>query len=132
MKNGDILGVVNLVGNGPRLVFCKKAIVGGPDTVEEQCTHTDQRMCFFRIAEVGILFGKGTGTDGDRLRGFLKGSPPVWHLGECLDNARASGFFNGISGALGTPIKGLAFCFHLPNGVTRKASVPHSHSDCWE
>ena len=46
--------------------------------------------------------------------------PPVWHLGECLDNARASGFFNGISGALGTPIKELPYAFMSPEWSNEK------------
>ena len=41
-------------------------------------------------------------------------------MGECLDNARASGIFNGIAGALQTPIKDLPFAFISPEWSNEK------------
>ena len=46
--------------------------------------------------------------------------PEELPLGECLDNARASGFFNGISGALGIPIKELPYAFMSPEWSNEK------------
>ena len=35
--------------------------------------------------------------------------PPVWHVGECVDNARSSGIFGGIAAELGLNLPQLHF-----------------------
>ena len=121
MKNGDILGVVNLVGcNNPRLVYEKAIVEVAQILLKNNVLILTNGCASFALLKLGFCSVKALEQTGDRLRGFLKDTPPVWHLGECLDNARASGFFNGISGALGTPIKDLPFAFISPEWSNEK------------
>ena len=68
----------------------------------------------FPLLKSGLCSQIALERTGESLRNFLGDVPPVWHMGECLDNARASGIFNGIAGALQTPIKDLPFAFISP------------------
>ena len=54
------------------------------------------------------------------MKEFLRGLPPVWHMGECLDNARASGLFSALSQRLGEPLKRLPFAFSSPEWSNEK------------
>ena len=75
------------------------------------------------MLKLGYCSSKALEFTGDALRQFCEehgNIPPVWHLGECLDNARASGFFNGISGALGVAIKELPYAFMSPEWSNEK------------
>ena len=40
--------------------------------------------------------------------------PPVWHVGECVDNARSSGIFAGIAGELGLNLPQIPFAMSSP------------------
>ena len=46
--------------------------------------------------------------------------PPVLHMGECLDNARASGLFRALADLLGQPIKEMPFAFSSPEWSNEK------------
>ncbi|MFQ9440853.1 MAG: hypothetical protein ACLR13_07380 [Acutalibacteraceae bacterium] len=74
----------------------------------------------FALLKLGFCSEKALEWTGESLREFLKEIPPVWHLGECLDNARASAFFNGISAALNIPIKELPYAFSSPEWSNEK------------
>ena len=59
---------------------------------------------------------------GARLQGTLaeKNLPPVLHMGECLDNARASGLFRALADASGHAIKDMPFAFSSPEWSNEK------------
>ena len=58
---------------------------------------------------------------GDTLKEFLSPDlPPVWHVGECIDNTRSSGIFAGIAGELGKKIYELPFAFSSPEWGNEK------------
>jgi carbon-monoxide dehydrogenase catalytic subunit len=59
---------------------------------------------------------------GARLQGKLaeKNLPPVLHMGECLDNARASGLFRALADASGHAIKDMPFAFSSPEWSNEK------------
>jgi len=46
--------------------------------------------------------------------------PPVWHMGECLDNARASAFFRALADSLKKDIKDMPFAFASPEWSNEK------------
>ncbi len=46
--------------------------------------------------------------------------PPVWHVGECIDNTRSSGIFAGIAGELNEKIKDMPFAFASPEWGNEK------------
>ncbi len=55
------------------------------------------------------------------MREFLEPDlPPVWHMGECLDNARASAFFRALADAAERDIKDMPFAFASPEWSNEK------------
>ena len=46
--------------------------------------------------------------------------PPVWHVGECVDNARSSGIFGGIAAELGLNLPQLPFAMSSPEWSNEK------------
>ena len=58
---------------------------------------------------------------GEGLREFLKPDmPPVWHVGECIDNTRSSGIFAGIANAFGKAMYEMPFAFASPEWSNEK------------
>ncbi len=59
---------------------------------------------------------------GPGLRALLADNdlPPVWHMGECLDNARASGLFRALADAVGIPLTAAPFAFSSPEWSNEK------------
>lgn len=121
IKSGKILGVVNLVGcSNPRIVY-EKAVVEVADILIKNNVLVMTNGCAsFPLLKLGYCSTKALENTGDSLKDFLKDVPPVWHMGECLDNARASAMFNGIAGGLGEKIKDLPFAFISPEWSNEK------------
>lgn len=121
LKSGQIQGVVNLVGcNNPRLVYEKSIVEVAQILLKNNILILTNGCASFALLKLGFCSKKALSLCGDGLRTFLKDLPPVWHLGECLDNARASAFFSGLSGALGTAIKDMPFAFISPEWSNEK------------
>lgn len=124
LKSGRIRGIVNLVGcNNPRLVYEKSIIDVAEVLLKNNILVLTNGCASFALLKLGYCSEKALPQTGASLRAFCEenGSlPPVWHLGECLDNARASAFFAGISGALGEAIKDLPYAFISPEWSNEK------------
>ena len=124
LRDGRIRGIVNLVGcNNPRLVYEKHIVEAAEILLKNNILILTNGCASFALLKLGYCSSKALEYTGDNLRRFCEehgNIPPVWHLGECLDNARASGFFNGISGALGIAIKDLPYAFMSPEWSNEK------------
>jgi carbon-monoxide dehydrogenase catalytic subunit len=123
LKSGRIRGVVNLVGcNNPKLVY-EEAIV---KVAEELAAHDILALtngcAAFALLKMGFCLPEGLAGAGEGLNAALKplDLPPVWHMGECLDNARASAFFRTISAAAGEPLTRLPLAFSSPEWSNEK------------
>ena len=46
--------------------------------------------------------------------------PPVWHVGECIDNTRSTGIFAGIAGVEGKKIQVMPYAFTSPEWSNEK------------
>jgi carbon-monoxide dehydrogenase catalytic subunit len=58
---------------------------------------------------------------GPGLADFLKGDlPPVWHIGECIDNARASALFKALAAEAPADIKDMPYAFASPEWSNEK------------
>lgn len=121
VREGKILGIVNLVGcSNPRVVY-EKAVVETADILLKNNVLILTNGCAsFPLMKLGYCSEKALTGTGRSLREFLKDIPPVWQMGECLDNARASALFNGLSGELGIPIRELPFAFVSPEWSNEK------------
>ena len=121
IQDGTILGIVNLVGcNNPRLVYEKAIVEVAERLIRNNILILTNGCASFPLMKLGFCSTKVLEITGEGLRKFLKDIPPVWHLGECLDNARASAFFSGIAASLDTNIPEMPYAFASPEWSNEK------------
>ncbi|MBP2652129.1 MAG: carbon-monoxide dehydrogenase, catalytic subunit [Firmicutes bacterium] len=122
LKSGEILGIVNLVGcNNPRVVY-EKAIVDVTETLLKNNVLILTNGCAsFPLLKLGFCNLSAYEKTGAELKKFLQPDlPPVWHMGECIDNARASGLFGAIAGVADYKIKDMPFALASPEWSNEK------------
>ena len=124
IREGKILGVVNMVGcNNPKVLY-EKAILDVCDVLLKNNVLIITNGCAsFPLMKMGycqtseFAYSKA----GEGLREFLKPDmPPVWHVGECIDNTRSSGIFAGIANAFGKEMYEMPFAFASPEWSNEK------------
>ena len=74
----------------------------------------------FPLMKLGYCSIKALDQTAEGLRNFLGDVPPVWHMGECLDNARASALFSQVAAKSGHAIKDMPFAFISPEWSNEK------------
>ncbi len=122
LKSGKLLGIVNLVGcNNPRVIY-EKAVVDVAETLIKNNILVFTNGCAsFPLLKLGLCNTGALDKTGDSLREFLQPDlPPVWHMGECIDNARASALFGGIAAEAGHAIKDMPYAFASPEWSNEK------------
>jgi anaerobic carbon-monoxide dehydrogenase catalytic subunit len=122
LKSGKILGIVNLVGcNNPRVIY-EKAVLDVAETLVKNNVLVFTNGCAsFPLLKLGLCNAQALEKTGEGLKSFLEPDlPPVWHMGECIDNARASGMFGGIASEAGKAIKDMPFAFASPEWSNEK------------
>lgn len=122
LKSGKILGIVNMVGCSNPKVLYEKAIADVADVLLQNNVLILSNGCAsFPLMKLGYCNTSALSKTGDSLREFLTPDlPPVWHVGECIDNTRSSGIFAGIAGALGKKMYELPFAFSSPEWGNEK------------
>ena len=124
IKDGKILGVVNMVGcNNPKIMY-EKAILDVCDVLLKNNVLIITNGCAsFPLMKMGYCQTSDFAYNkcGDGLRKFLQPDmPPVWHVGECIDNARSSGIFAGIAGEFNKNLYEMPFAFASPEWSNEK------------
>ena len=123
IHDGRVLGLVNLVGcSNPRIVYEKAVVEVASILLENNVLIMTNGCASFPLLKLGYCSVSALEQTGSGLRSFLEGKniPPVWHMGECLDNARASAMFNGLAGKLGHAIKDMPYAFASPEWSNEK------------
>lgn len=124
LKSGEILGIVNMVGcNNPKILY-EKCILDVADVLLKNNVLIITNGCAsFPLMKMGycqtseLAYRK----TGEKLRNFLAPDmPPVWHVGECIDNTRSTGIFAGIAGELGKNLYELPYAFSSPEWSNEK------------
>jgi len=110
-NEGRITGVVNLVGySNTRIIYEKSVVDVAAKLIENNILVLTNGCASFPLMKLGFCNQSGFERTGRKLRGFLEPAlSPVWHMGECIDNARASALFRALSDALGKEIKKMPF-----------------------
>lgn len=122
LKSGQILGVVNLVGcNNPRVVY-ERAILDVAETlIKNNVLILTNGCASFPLLKLGLCNVDALDKTGEKLASFLKPDlPPVWHMGECIDNARASGVFAGVASTAKEKIKDMPYALASPEWSNEK------------
>ncbi|MDR0953782.1 MAG: anaerobic carbon-monoxide dehydrogenase catalytic subunit [Rikenellaceae bacterium] len=122
LREGTVKGVVNLVGcNNPRVIYEKAVVDICEELIKNDILVLTNGCASFPLLKLGYCNKNALKLAGPGLRRFLRDDlPPVWHLGECLDNARASAIFRALSNELGVPIKALPVAFASPEWSNEK------------
>lgn len=122
LRSGKILGIVNMVGcNNPKVLY-EKAIVDVADVLLKNNVLILSNGCAsFPLMKLGYCNTSALNKTGESLREFLTPDlPPVWHVGECIDNTRSSGIFAGVANVLGKNLYEMPFAFTSPEWGNEK------------
>jgi carbon-monoxide dehydrogenase catalytic subunit len=122
VKSGKILGVVNMVGcNNPKVVYERAIIDVANVLLKNNVLILTNGCAAFPLMKLGYCKVNPEVEVGESLSEFLQPDlPPVWHVGECIDNTRSSGIFAGIAGALGKKLYEMPFAFTSPEWSNEK------------
>ncbi len=122
LKSGKILGIVNMVGCNNTKVVYEKAIIDVADVLLKNNVLILSNGCAsFPLMKLGYCAKSGVVKAGDKLQEFLNGElPPVWHVGECIDNTRSSGIFGMLAGEAEHFIYEMPFGFASPEWSNEK------------
>ena len=123
VRDGRILGIVNLVGCNNLKVPFERCIVDVVDgLLAENVLVVTNGCASFPLMKLGYCRAAAAERCGAGLASFLEGDlPPVWHVGECIDNTRSSGILAGVAGALGERVADMPFAFSSPEWSNEKA-----------
>lgn len=122
LKSGKILGIVNMVGcNNPKVLY-EKAIVDVADVLLKNNVLILSNGCAsFPLMKLGYCNTLALEKTGESLKEFLSPDlPPVWHVGECIDNTRSTGIFAGIANVLGKNLYEMPYAFASPEWGNEK------------
>lgn len=122
IRTGEILGIVNMVGcNNPKVLY-ERAIIDVADVLLKNNVLILTNGCAsFPLMKLGYCNVSAYEKTGDTLVDFLQPDlPPVWHVGECIDNTRSSGIFAGVAGELEKHIRQMPYAFASPEWGNEK------------
>lgn len=122
LREGKILGIVNMVGCSNPKVLYEKATVDVADVLLKNNVLILTNGCAaFPLMKLGYCNVSALDKVGDSMREFLTPDlPPVWHVGECIDNTRSTGIFAGVAGASGHKICEMPYAFTSPEWGNEK------------
>lgn len=125
LKDGKMKGVVNMVGcNNPKVMYEKAICDVANKLLENNILILTNGCASFPLLKMGYCQTSELAYSrvGDSLKEFLKENnlPPVWHVGECIDNTRSLGILGGIAGAAGVKIKDMPYAFTSPEWSNEK------------
>ncbi len=123
LKSGQIRGIVNLVGcNNPKVVYEEAIVKVADELIAHDVLALTNGCAAYALLKLGFCIPEGLSAAGAGLNQALGPLqlPPVWHMGECLDNARASALFRAISTTSGLPLPSLPLAFSSPEWSNEK------------
>lgn len=122
LKDGRILGIINLAGCTNTRIVYEKAIVDIVDILLRNDVLVLANGCAsYPMAKLGYCTVDARERCSDGLKQFLGSDmPPVWHMGECIDNAHAAVFFRTVADMLGHPFKDMPYAEVTPEWSNEK------------
>lgn len=123
LKAGRVRGIVNLVGcNNPKVVYEEAVLQVTQALIAHDVIVLTNGCAAYALLKTGYCLPEALQESGSGLRLALGPHklPPVWHMGECLDNARATGMFRALADAAGEPLKRVPFAFSSPEWSNEK------------
>ena len=123
LKDGRIRGICNIVGcSNPRVVYERATLDVARTLIQNNILILTNGCASFPLLKMGLCSKEGAEEAGASLQAFLKANdlPPVWHVGECVDNTRSSAILGGIAAVAGEAIKDMPYAFSSPEWSNEK------------
>lgn len=123
LQRGDIRGIVNMVGcNNPKVMYEKTTCDVADALLAENVLILTNGCASFPLLKLGYCLPEAADKAGERLARTLRehALPPVLHMGECLDNARASALFRTLADLAGQPLPAMPFGYSSPEWSNEK------------
>ena len=123
LRSGRIRGLVNLVGcNNPKVVYEEAVVKVADELIAHDIIPLTNGCAAYALLKLGFCLPEGLEAAGSGLNAALgpHDLPPVWHMGECLDNARASTLFRTFANVSGEPLNRLPLAFSSPEWSNEK------------
>lgn len=122
IKSGKIKGIANVVGcNNPRVIYEKAIVDVVTELLKNDVLVLTNGCASFPLLKLGFCNLSAIEKVGPGLKEFLGDDlPPVWHMGECIDNARASGLFAKVAAESGKKIKDMPYALVSPEWSNEK------------
>lgn len=123
MKAGKILGIVNMVGcNNPKVPYERCIADVAKVLMENNVIILSNGCASYPLMKLGYCAKDAAKAfAGKPLQAFLAPDlPPVWHVGECIDNTRSSGIMAGIAKAAGQQLPDMPYAFTSPEWSNEK------------
>ena len=123
LVSGRVRGIVNLVGcNNPKVVYEEAVVQVAQALIAHDVIVLTNGCAAYALLKTGYCLPEALEQSGAGLRQALGPHqlPPVWHMGECLDNARATGMFRAVAEATGEALKHLPLAFSSPEWSNEK------------
>jgi anaerobic carbon-monoxide dehydrogenase catalytic subunit len=123
LRSGRVRGIVNLVGcNNPKVVYEEAVVQVAQALIAHDVIVLTNGCAAYALLKTGYCLPEALQESGSGLQEVLGPHklPPVWHMGECLDNARATGMFRALADAAGEPLKRVPFAFSSPEWSNEK------------
>lgn len=123
LKDGRIRGICNIVGcSNPRVVYERATLDVARTLIQNNILILTNGCASFPLLKMGLCSKEGAEEAGASLQAFLKKNdlPPVWHVGECVDNTRSSAILGGIAAVAGVAIKDMPYAFSSPEWSNEK------------
>lgn len=123
LRSGRIRGIVNLVGcNNPKVIYEDPIVRVAEELIAHDVLALTNGCAAFALLKLGFCLPEALNNAGTGLLAALGPHelPPVWHMGECLDNARASALFRTIAATAEEPLKHLPLAFSSPEWSNEK------------
>lgn len=123
LRSGQLRGIVNLVGcNNPKVLYERTICDVADALLGNDVLILTNGCASFPLLKLGYCSAGARARAGSGLRAFLDAHelPPALHMGECLDNARASGLFRALADLAGLPIRSMPVAFASPEWSNEK------------
>ena len=124
IRSGQVLGIANVVGcNNPKVPY-ERCIVDVVDVLLSNNVLVLSNGCAsFPLMKLGYCNVRdGQRHCGAGLAKFLGDNlPPVWHVGECIDNTRSSGILGGVAAAARQHVCDMPYAFSSPEWSNEKS-----------
>lgn len=122
LKDGQILGILNMVGcNNPKVPYERCIVDVAKVLMQNNVLILSNGCASYPLMKMGYCAKEARQYASEPLRSFLAPDlPPVWHVGECIDNTRSTGILGGIAACLGKKLPDLPYAFSSPEWSNEK------------